>query len=139
MAEDPDLFENLETAPLGASTPLDLVLNALKFDHNGLIPAIAQDSRDQRVLMLGWMNRTSIERTLAQGYACYWSRSRQEYWKKGETSGHTQRLEEMRLDCDGDAILLMVEQTGPACHTNRPGCFYLSVDGNRVKVTSEPE
>jgi len=88
--------------------------------------------------MLAWMNRTAIERTLAEGYACYWSRSRNAYWRKGETSGHLQRLVELRLDCDGDAVLLRVEQTGPACHTNRSSCFYLLADGAGVRVTSDP-
>jgi phosphoribosyl-AMP cyclohydrolase len=84
------------------------------------------------------MNRTAIERTLAEGFACYWSRSRSAYWRKGETSGHLQRLVELRFDCDGDAVLLRVEQTGPACHTNRPDCFYLLADGTGVRVTSDP-
>ncbi|TNF90037.1 MAG: phosphoribosyl-AMP cyclohydrolase, partial [Gammaproteobacteria bacterium] len=80
-----------------------------------------------------------IERTLAEGYACYYSRSRQAMWRKGETSGHLQALKSMRFDCDGDAILLSVEQTGPACHTNRANCFYLEVRGDGVMVISTPE
>ncbi len=112
-------------------------LDDLVFNEHGLIPAIAQDAESGQVLMVAWMDRTAITRTLAEGYACYWSRSRKAYWRKGETSGHLQELRELRFDCDGDAILLKVAQTGPACHTNRPSCFYLLVDGARVRVTSQ--
>lgn len=133
-----DLFAELERAPGQLTRPLAEVLDALRFDSQGLIPAIAQDQQTQQVLMLAWMNREAIERTLAEGFACYWSRSRSTFWRKGESSGNLQRVQEMRFDCDGDAILLMVDQTGPACHTNRPVCFYLCVDGDQVRVTSEP-
>lgn len=132
------MFTELENAPLGTTRPLDIVLGLLQFNDDGLIPAIAQDATSGEVLMLAWMNREAIERTLAERQACYWSRSRQSFWRKGETSGHVQRLEEMRIDCDGDCILLKVEQTGPACHTNRPNCFYLRVHDAVVEVTSEP-
>ena len=99
----------------------------LKFDENGLIPAIAQDARTNQVLMLAYMNRQSIEQTLETGYATYFSRSRQVLWKKGETSGHTQKLVAMRYDCDHDAILLTVEQVGAACHTGAKSCFFNDV------------
>lgn len=131
-----DFFRDLEGAAAGHSEPLARVLDALRFNADGLIPAIAQSVDDGRVLMLAWMNRAAIARTLEEGYACYYSRSRQTLWRKGETSGHRQRLVEMRIDCDGDAMLLRVEQTGPACHTNRPDCFYLTVDDDRVRVMS---
>lgn len=134
-----ELFKSLEAGTLGQEAPLAEVLDALPFSADGLLPAIAQDSESGAVLMLAWMNRESIERTLAEGYACYYSRSRQTLWKKGESSGHMQALKSMRFDCDGDAILLVVEQTGPACHTNRPNCFYLEVQGDRVAITSAPE
>jgi len=133
-----DLFTELEAAPQSSSRPLKAVIDALGFNEQGLIPAIAQDAQSGRVLMLGWMNRESITRTLNEGFACYWSRSRQAYWRKGETSGNLQALRELRFDCDGDAILLLVDQSGPACHTNRPECFYLRVDGDQVSVTSDP-
>ena len=133
------MFKQLEAATKGEEVPLADVLNQLAFNGDGLIPAIAQDAASQQVLMVAWMDRTAIERTLAEGYACYWSRSRQAYWRKGETSGHLQALVELRFDCDGDAILLRVAQTGPACHTNRPSCFYLLADGDRVRVTSDRE
>lgn len=130
------LFSDLEDAATGVRRTLAEVLDALKFDAADLLPAIAQDRRSREVLMLAWMNREAIERTLEEGYACYYSRSRQRLWRKGETSGHRQKLCELRFDCDGDAILLIVEQTGPACHTNRPSCFYLEVSGAEVRVTS---
>ncbi len=100
------------------------LLAKVKFDANGLVPAIAQDAADGRVLMLAWMNREAIEETVAKGWACYWSRSRQKLWRKGETSGHTQQVKELWLDCDGDTLLLKVEQKGPACHTGSPTCFF---------------
>jgi len=100
----------------------------VKFDDRGLVPAIAQAHDTGEVLMLAWMNAQSITESLATGRAVYWSRSRGELWRKGDTSGHVQRLIEMRIDCDGDAVLLKVEQTGPACHTGARSCFFTSVD-----------
>jgi phosphoribosyl-AMP cyclohydrolase len=97
---------------------------AVKYDHGGLVPAIAQDVNTGAVLMLAWMNRDSVERTLSTGNVTYWSRSRHELWRKGETSGHTQRLVEAYVDCDGDTLLLKVEQVGPACHTGAHVCFF---------------
>ncbi|MFM7120395.1 MAG: phosphoribosyl-AMP cyclohydrolase [Gammaproteobacteria bacterium] len=134
-------FSDLEPAAVGATVPLAPALDALRYDASGLIPAIAQDARTGQVLMLAWMNRASIDRTLSEGFACYWSRSRQAFWRKGETSGHLQRLVELRVDCDGDALLLRVEQTGPACHTERPSCFYLLADPAApavLRVTDAP-
>ena len=95
----------------------------VKFDANGLVVAVAQDADDGRVLMVAWMNRDALARTLTTRDVTYWSRSRGELWRKGETSGHTQRLVEAWLDCDGDTILLKVDQTGPACHTGAATCF----------------
>lgn len=111
---------------------------SLKFDAHGLIPAIAQ-SRDGAVLMLAWMNAESLAETLATGEVTYWSRSRGELWRKGATSGHVQRLVELRVDCDRDALLLVVDQTGPACHTDRPSCFYTAVRDGEEVVLTEPE
>src|SRR4051812_7655518 len=99
------------------------LLDALVFDAAGLIPAIAQQHDSGEVLMLAWMNRAAIDETLATGSVCYWSRSRQSLWRKGETSGQTQRLVEFRVDCDNDAVLLLVDQKGVACHTGRRSCF----------------
>ena len=112
---------------------------SLKFDANGLIPAIAQEARTGEVLMLAWMNAEAVARTLETGRATYWSRSRQVFWVKGESSGHTQELVEFRVDCDRDTILLKVRQTGPACHTNRRVCFYTAVEGGAEVELMEPE
>lgn len=108
----------------------------LHWDDRGLMPAIAQD-RHGAVLMLAWMNEASLRETLATGRVTYWSRSRAALWRKGETSGHVQRLVELRVDCDRDCLLLIVDQTGPACHTNRPSCFYTAVrDGAEVEIAA---
>lgn len=107
---------------------------SLKYDANGLIPAIAQ-SRAGEVLMMAWMNAGAVARTLETGRVTYWSRSRQEFWVKGETSGHVQRLVDFRVDCDRDCLLLIVDQDGPACHTNRRSCFFTAVrDGAEVEL-----
>jgi len=105
-------------------------LAAIRFDDNGLVPAIAQRHDTGEVLMLAWMNRDAVAETLATNRVCYWSRSRQQLWRKGERSGQIQRLVEMRLDCDNDALLLRVEQTGVACHTGRRSCFYQQIQGD---------
>ena len=102
----------------------DTFLTAVKFDERGLVPAVAQDAKSGAVLMLAWMNAEALQLTLAGREVTYWSRSRQALWRKGETSGHTQHLVEAWLDCDGDTVLLKVDQTGPACHTGEPTCFF---------------
>ena len=130
-------IKQLESAADGALRPLAAVLDALKYNERGLVAAVAQDARTGEVLMLAWMNRTAIERTLETGFAWYFSRSRQQLWWKGETSGHTQKVVDLSFDCDGDAVLMRVEQAGPACHTYRPSCFYLRVDGDRVRVIGD--
>lgn len=110
---------------------------SLTYDPQGLIPAIAQDHATGEVLMLAWMNAASLARTLETGQVTYWSRSRAELWAKGATSGHVQRLVELRIDCDRDALLLRVDQAGPACHTNRRSCFYTAVrDGTEVALSA---
>jgi len=100
------------------------LLDQIAFDANGLVPAIAQQHDSGEVLMLAWMNRAAVAETLATGRVCYYSRSRASLWRKGETSGQTQRLIELRLDCDGDALLVLVDQPGVACHTGRRDCFF---------------
>lgn len=100
------------------------LIESITFNEAGLVPAIAQDATSGRVLMMAWMNEEAVQQTLATGFAHYYSRSRQKQWQKGETSGHVQKVVQMYLDCDGDTLLLKVEQTGPACHTNRESCFY---------------
>lgn len=103
---------------------------SLRFDAAGLIPAIAQDHRTGEVLMVAWMNAESLALTLKGGRVVYWSRSRGELWRKGDTSGHVQHLVEMRVDCDRDCLLLRVEQAGPACHTGRRSCFFTRVEAD---------
>ena len=115
------------------------VVADLSFDANGLVPAIAQSVENGEVLMLAYMNAEAINETLETGQVCYWSRSRQKLWRKGKSSGHVQRLVELRYDCDNDAVLLRVCQSGPACHTNRPNCFFHAVRDGRVVIISEPE
>jgi phosphoribosyl-AMP cyclohydrolase len=108
---------------------------SLRYDDRGLLPVVAQDAESREVLMLAWMNAEAVARTLATGRVTYWSRSRAAFWVKGETSGHVQELVEMRLDCDRDCLLVLVRQTGPACHTNRRSCFYTAVrDGAEVEI-----
>lgn len=107
----------------------DDFLSAVAFDANGLVPAIARDAESGDVLMLAWMNRESLMTTLATGNVTYWSRARQELWTKGKTSGHTQKLIDIAIDCDGDALLLTVSQIGPACHTGNVSCFYRRLVG----------
>lgn len=112
----------------------------LKYDANGLIPAIAQDAATGDVLMMAWMNAESLARTLETGQVTYWSRSRQSFWAKGESSGHVQRLVELRIDCDRDCLLLLVDQIGPACHTNRRSCFYTALrQGDEVEILKPME
>lgn len=109
--------------------------STLVYNGQGLLPAIAQDASTGEVLMLAWMNAEAVKRTLDTGRVTYWSRSRGEFWVKGETSGHIQELVEMRLDCDRDALLVKVRQTGPACHTGRRSCFYTAlIDGEEVEL-----
>jgi phosphoribosyl-AMP cyclohydrolase len=101
-----------------------VALDELRFDDGGLIPAVVQDTEDQEVLMVAWMSRQALERTLAEGRTVFWSRSRQELWRKGDTSGHVQHVEEIRVDCDADVLLIRVHQVGAACHTGERSCFH---------------
>lgn len=118
-------------------TPLPKeIADAVVFDADGLVPAIAQQHDTGETLMMAWMNRAALAETLATGRVCYWSRSRRALWRKGERSGQVQRLVELRVDCDGDTLLLRVEQTGVACHTGRRSCFYrtLKADGSLDEI-----
>ena len=120
-----------------AQSPTDAVLAAVRFDSNGLVPAIAQQHDTGEVLMLAWMNREAVTETLATGRVCYFSRSRNALWRKGETSGQEQYLRELRVDCDGDTLLLLVDQHGVACHTGRRSCFFRAVrDGALVEIAA---
>ncbi len=128
------MLDTLESAPTGTRVALDAVFDALRFDADGLLPAVAQHADSGEVLMFAWMNREALRETLQSGRVCYFSRSRRSLWRKGETSGNVQQLKELRFDCDGDVILMKVHQTGPACHTGRASCFYLKVEGEQVIV-----
>ncbi|MFN3970787.1 MAG: phosphoribosyl-AMP cyclohydrolase [Gemmobacter sp.] len=108
---------------------------SLRYDDRGLIPCIAQDHATGEVLMMAWMTADAVAQTLTTGRVTYWSRSRAAFWVKGETSGHVQRLVEMRVDCDRDCLMVLVEQTGPACHTHRRTCFYTAIRaGDEVEI-----
>jgi phosphoribosyl-AMP cyclohydrolase len=120
---------------VSAPPGLEPLVAAIAFNADGLVPAIAQQHDSGEVLMLAWMNRESLAETLRTGQVHYWSRSRGRLWRKGETSGHVQRLVELRLDCDGDTLLLQVDQTGPACHTGQRTCFFRALkDGKLVEA-----
>lgn len=110
----------------------------VSWNPDGLIPAIAQQADTGEVLMMAWMNREALRETLATGRVTYWSRSRQALWRKGETSGQVQKLVDARIDCDGDTLLLRVDQTGPACHTGRRSCFYRVLEGERARIVADP-
>ena len=117
------------------SDAIERALAEIKFDADGLVPAIAQQHDTGEILMVAWMNREAVRVTLAEGRACYWSRSRQTLWRKGETSNQVQILREFRLDCDSDTVLLLVEQAGVACHTGRRNCFFRAWrDGGWVEI-----
>lgn len=113
-------------------------IDDLKYNEDGLIPAIAQQHDTKEMLMMAWMNKASIKESLETGRVCYWSRSRQAFWRKGESSGQVQMLKQFRVDCDSDTLLLLVDQTGPACHTGRRSCFYKVADDKELIIDSEP-
>jgi phosphoribosyl-AMP cyclohydrolase len=121
------------------SEAIERALGEINFGPDGLVAAIAQQHDTGEVLMLAWMNREAVRLTLAEGQACYWSRSRQALWRKGETSGQVQKLRELRLDCDGDAVLLLVEQQGVACHTGRRNCFFRAWRDGGWETIAKPE
>ena len=117
-------------------TSASALLDGLVFDKDGLIPTIAQQHDTGEVLMMAWMNRAAIDETLQTGRVCYWSRSRRSLWRKGESSGQVQALVELRVDCDSDCLLLLVDQTGVACHTGRRSCFFTAIRGGKAKTIS---
>jgi phosphoribosyl-AMP cyclohydrolase len=120
-----------------SQSAIDAVSAAITFDSHGLVPAIAQQHDTGEVLMLAWMNREAVAETLATGRVCYFSRSRNALWRKGETSGQVQHLRELRVDCDGDTLLLLVDQHGVACHTGRRSCFFRAArDGALVEIAA---
>lgn len=133
------LFKQLERASPDDRLPtVATLLEAVRFNADGLIPAIAQQHDSKEVLMMAWMNRQALEETLTTQRVCYYSRSRGKLWRKGESSGQQQQLVSAALDCDGDTLLLQVEQTGPACHTGRRSCFYIAVHQEHAAINSTP-
>src|SRR6201998_2751545 len=118
---------------------IERALAEIKFGSDGLVPAIAQQHDTGEILMMAWMNRDAVRASLTESRACYWSRSRAKLWRKGETSGQVQHLRELRLDCDGDAVLLLVDQQGVACHTGRRSCFFRARRGGEWGVIADPE
>lgn len=132
------MFKANEQQPEGFSVPLNQALDNLAFNDAGLVPVIAQQHDTGEVLMFAWMNRAAIEETLATGQVCYYSRSRRTLWRKGESSGQTQTLKELRVDCDGDVLLARVEQTGAACHTGRRDCFFWKLDNDTARIDKSP-
>jgi phosphoribosyl-AMP cyclohydrolase len=135
---DNPFFTALEKTVLNDTVSFEQALEHVRFDDKGLIPAIAQQHDTGEVLMMAWMNRDALLETLQKGQVCYWSRSREALWRKGESSGHTQKLVSLRMDCDGDTLLCLVDQKGPACHSNRKNCFYLEVKGDQLATISVP-
>ncbi len=133
-----DFYKALEKQNKGSSQSLNDALSGLKFNESGLIPAIAQQHDSGEILMMAWMNRQAIEETLKTKQICYWSRSRNNYWRKGESSGNQQKLVSMSTDCDGDTLLLKVDQLGAACHTGRRDCFYNEINENGLVINSNP-
>ncbi|WP_458525717.1 phosphoribosyl-AMP cyclohydrolase [Onishia taeanensis] len=132
-----EVFKRLERDPIGTRAPLVTILDSAGWNDAGLMPAIAQQHDSGEVLMMAWMNRESLKETLTTGRVCYWSRSRGKLWRKGESSGQMQLLKTAHLDCDGDTLLLSVDQTGPACHTGRRSCFYVALDDDGATVDSD--
>ena len=124
---------------MSTNDSLTAVLDAVSFDDQGLIPAIAQQHDSGEVLMMAWMNREALEQTITTGRVHYWSRSRQKLWAKGESSGQVQTLIEARVDCDGDTLLLLVDQTGVACHTGRRNCFFRALRDGGLETIAEVE
>lgn len=136
--QDMDNFNEIAKATAGDQFAASDVFSKLKLNEAGLIPAIAQQYDNGKVLMMAWMNHEALAATLDSGQVTYWSRSRKKLWRKGESSKQTQALKSLRIDCDGDTLLLLVDQTGPACHTGRESCFFCEVDDERVSVLDNP-
>ena len=127
----------MSPAPLMDSETMAAVLAEIKFDARGLVTAVAQQHDSGEVLMVAWMNADAVRETLSTGRVCYWSRSRERLWRKGETSGQAQELHDFMIDCDGDTLLLQVAQTGVACHTGRRNCFFRALRGGKLESVAE--
>lgn len=138
-APDSPVAEDPAAAIRADATARATLLDAIRFDGHGLVTCVAQQHDSGEVLMVAWMNRAAVAETLATGTVCYWSRSRAALWRKGETSGQVQRLVDLRLDCDGDTLLALVDQKGVACHTGRRTCFYRALRDGELATIAEPE
>ncbi len=138
MTENKDLIMPVEKVESQPFIGTDNLLNQIKFNDQGLVPAITQSVDTGRVLMMAWMNEEAVKQTLNTNFAHYYSRSREKLWKKGESSGHVQKVLEMYLDCDGDTLLLLIKQTGAACHTNRESCFFREKRGDKWVKFEDP-
>lgn len=138
MGSSTPFWQALESAETGTQRPLQEALDALAFNEAGLIPAIAQQYDSGEVLMMAWMNREALETSIQEHRACYWSRSRNQLWRKGESSGQVQQLHSIHADCDGDTLLLKVDQQGAACHTGRRDCFYVALTPTHAEVDQTP-
>lgn len=132
-----NIFKDNEHYSTGFQLDRDTLLAQVKYNNDGLVPAIAQQYDTKEVLMLAWMNAAALQETLQTGRVCYWSRSRNAFWRKGESSGQVQILKSARIDCDGDTLLLDVDQTGPACHTGRRHCFFYKFEGDHVVIDGD--
>lgn len=132
------IFEQMEHGSLGQKFDFEAVFERIKWNQDGLVPVITQDQTSKEVLMMAWVNRDALIETLQTKQVCYWSRSRKCLWRRVESSGHRQYLTDARLDCDGDCLLFFVNQTGPACHTLRPTCFYLGLNTDQVMILTQP-
>jgi phosphoribosyl-AMP cyclohydrolase len=132
------MLSAIQPYPTAAEPAIAEALARIRFNAAGLVPAIAQQHDTGEVLMMAWMNRDAVAETLRTGRACYWSRSRAALWRKGESSGQAQRLVDLRIDCDGDTLLLLVEQDGVACHTGRRNCFFQALRCDRLAVIAAP-
>lgn len=133
-----NFLKSIESEEQGIKADLDKALSSLKYNEDGLIPAIAQQHDTGEVLMMAWMNEAAIRETLETGHVCYWSRSRNQYWRKGESSGNQQILVSLSTDCDGDTLLVKVKQTGAACHTGRRDCFYNEITKDGLAIVKDP-
>jgi phosphoribosyl-AMP cyclohydrolase len=138
MAETQAALNHPDPEPLADPAARARLLDAVKWNHDGLVPCIAQQHDSGEVLMMAWMNRAAVAETLSTGRVTYFSRSRRALWRKGETSGQVQVLMDLRLDCDGDTLLALVDQHGVACHTGRRSCFYQALREGELKAISEP-
>ena len=136
--EKVNFWRTLETAAAGERRDFEAVLSHLRFNGDGLLPVVAQCADSGRVLMLAWMNEEALRQTLTEGVMVYYSRSRRQLWRKGDTSGNRQRLRRLSADCDGDTLLAVVEQSGGACHSGRQSCFYLNFKDGRMVVETSP-